>query len=515
LALLLLPVVVLVLVGALEVASALGYRTDGSAATTFATSSGPKISKLSPASGKRGSRVTITGKNFAVKRGRGYVKFGRAKCSSYKSWSAGKIVCLVPKAAAAAKCTVKVTTAKGTSSGKSYTVVVPSPTPTPTPTPDNSPWVAVSAGVGATFALKGDGTLWAWGSNEAGELGLGDSYDGDSYDTPTQVGSASDWTAVCAGASDATFAIKSDGTLWAWGANDDGQLGLGDSDWSDTYDTPTQVGSASDWTAVCAGYGDAFALRSDGTLWSWGWNEDGQLGLGDTTSSDAYDTPTQVGSDSDWTALLGTGYYATFAIRSDGTVWAWSFNGSWQLGLGDFNYGDCFYVPTQVGSDTDWTDVSASYGASDTFATKSGGTLWAWGSNDGGELGLGVPYDPLTAYDSPTNVGSDSDWTAVSAGRDGDNFATKSDGTLWAWGSNDGGELGLSDSNYADTYDTPTQVGSDGDWVAVCGDGDDATFAVKSDGTLWAWGYNGNGQLGLGDSDFSDTYDTPTQVGGP
>jgi alpha-tubulin suppressor-like RCC1 family protein len=461
LALLLLPVVVLVLVGALEVASALGYRTDGSAATTFATSSGPKISKLSPASGKRGSRVTITGKNFAVKRGRGYVKFGRAKCSSYKSWSAGKIVCLVPKAAAAAKCTVKVTTAKGTSSGKSYTVVVPSPTPTPTPTPDNSPWVAVSAGVGATFALKGDGTLWAWGSNEAGELGLGDSYDGDSYDTPTQ------------------------------------------------------VGSASDWTAVCAGYGDAFALRSDGTLWSWGWNEDGQLGLGDTTSSDAYDTPTQVGSDSDWTALLGTGYYATFAIRSDGTVWAWSFNGSWQLGLGDFNYGDCFYVPTQVGSDTDWTDVSASYGASDTFATKSGGTLWAWGSNDGGELGLGVPYDPLTAYDSPTNVGSDSDWTAVSAGRDGDNFATKSDGTLWAWGSNDGGELGLSDSNYADTYDTPTQVGSDGDWVAVCGDGDDATFAVKSDGTLWAWGYNGNGQLGLGDSDFSDTYDTPTQVGGP
>ena len=136
--------------------------------------------------------------------------------------------------------------------------------------------------------MKEDGTLWAWGDNSFGELGLGDTTERHS---PTQVGSAHDWAAVCC-LGHHSVALKKDGTLWAWGENSYGQLGLGD-----TIDrhSPTQVGSSHDWAAIAPGAADSYhtlALKQDGTLWAWGFNQFGQLGLGDT--SDRH-TPTQVG----------------------------------------------------------------------------------------------------------------------------------------------------------------------------------------------------------------------------
>ncbi len=312
----------------------------------------------------------------------------------------------------------------------------PSPTPTPTSTPGSGDWTTVSAGGYHTLALKTDGTLWAWGLNHYGELGLGDTTD---RSTPTQVGSASDWATVSTDGAD-TLALKTDGTLWAWGQNVGGQLGLGD---LTDRSAPTQVGSASNWATVSAGGGDTLALKTDGTLWAWGQNYGGDLGLGG--GGDRL-TPTEVGSASDWAAVSTDGA-DTLALKTDGALWAWGKNCYGELGLGNTTDRD---VPTQVGSASDWAAVSA--GDDHTLALKTDGTLWAWGYNPEGQLGLG----DTTERSTPTEVGSDSDWGTVSAGGY-HTLALKTDGTLWAWGWNEDGELGLGDTI---ERDTPTEVGS-------------------------------------------------------
>ena len=336
----------------------------------------------------------------------------------------------------------------------------------------------------SSFAVKRDGTLWAWGDNARGQLGLGDR---DDRDTPTQVSTDSDWvTVVTDGAS--PFAVKRDGTLWAWGDNARGQLGLGD---RDDRDTPTQVGTDSDWVTVVGDAASYFAIKRDGTLWAWGNNELGNLGLGD---SDDRDTPTQVGSDSGW-VTVATADWTSFAIRRDGTLWAWGYNPEGHLGLGD---GDDRETPTQVGTGRDWLMVATGqWGA--TFAIKRDSTLWAWGYNGWGQLCLGDDDD----RGIPTRVGNG--WLTVTT--DGySSFAIRRDHTLWAWGLNERGKLGLGD---CDRRDAPTRVGSDSGWVtAVVGGW--ASFAVRRDGTLWAWGFNPDGNLGLGDCDDREA---PTQVG--
>jgi alpha-tubulin suppressor-like RCC1 family protein len=177
------------------------------------------------------------------------------------------------------------------------------------------------------LALKKDGTLWACGSNIYGSLGLGDTADRHSF---TEVSSAHDWAHVSAGIG-YSLAIKKDGTLWAWGDNSFGELGLGD---TVERNSPTQVGSASDWAAVaCLGH-HSVALQTDGTLWAWGENCYGQLGLGDTTNRLS---PTQVGTSRDWAAIApgSSDSYDTVALQTNGTLWAWGFNQFGQLGLGD------------------------------------------------------------------------------------------------------------------------------------------------------------------------------------
>lgn len=170
------------------------------------------------------------------------------------------------------------------------------------------------------------------------------------------------------------------------------------------------------------------------------------------------------------------GDQSTFALMSDGTLWAWGFNYYGVLGTGDTSDR---HSPTQIGADNDWVSVTG--GWTETFALKSGGTLWAWGYNAGNN--------------TPTRVGTDNEWTSVAMG-DTDTVALKSDGSLWAWGYNGYGELGT-----GDTVDrtAPTQIGADNNWSSVA-TGDFHTIARKTDGSLWAWGYNGFGQLGTGDT---------------
>ncbi len=332
-------------------------------------------------------------------------------------------------------------------------------------------WKFVSSGYNHTVAIRSDDTLWSWGDNSFGQLGLGDNTN---RLMPTQVGTDT-WKFVSAGWY-YTVAIKSDGTLWSWGYNGSGQLGLGD---TVNRSTPTQVGNDTDWEFVSAGRYHTVAIKNNGTLWSWGSNSSGQLGLKDYTNRLI---PTQVGTDTWETVSAGATH--TVAIKSDGTLWSWGYNGYGQLGLGDTVSRS---TPTQVGTETSWVVVSA--GEEHTVAKKSDGTLWSWGRNSLGQLGLGDTANRLT----PTQVGTDTNWIFISAGGK-HTVAIKSDNTLWSWGWNGHGQLGLGDN--ANRL-TPFQVGTN--WMFVSA-GYSHTMGIKTDDTLWSCGDNRYGQLGVGDT---------------
>ena len=194
-----------------------------------------------------------------------------------------------------------------------------------------------------------EGELWVWGFNGnytgQGHLGLGDTTD---RCVPTQVGSGTNWTNNT-GTWQGTVhhMIKSDGTLWGWGNNVSGNLGVGD---TSNYSSPVQIGSDTDWAFVDDSWGEGYhttAIRTDGTLWTWGENGSGQLGLGDKTDRSS---PVQVGSLTDWAACDGSSK-ATICLKTDGTIWGFGGNHYGCLGLGDTT-GRC--SPVQIGSDSDW-----------------------------------------------------------------------------------------------------------------------------------------------------------------
>jgi alpha-tubulin suppressor-like RCC1 family protein len=350
-------------------------------------------------------------------------------------------------------------------------------------------WSAVSAAARGTAAIAGDGTLWTWGANGRGQLGQGFT-DEDAHSTPSIVSTDAAWATVSAGA-DHTLALKDDGTLWAWGANQDGQLGLGET--TATVTRPTQVGADADWSAVASGRGFSLALKEDGTLWAWGANPNGQLGQGDGTSRRA---PARVGRDGDWLALAAGRNHA-MALKKDGSLWGWGFNGNGQLGTGDtrarpaparvigdtttwkaVSCGDGFtlavssagalfgwgyngdgqlgvgdagqrLVPAQVGVRTTWTAVSC--GSHHALCLRRDGTLWAFGWNGLGQLGIGSTEE----RQAPAQVGADADWMTVSAGGES-SFGLKQDGALWSWGGDESGQVGVGDT---ESRDTPTLVG--------------------------------------------------------
>ena len=369
---------------------------------------------------------------------------------------------------------------------------------------DHGEWMAVAAASYNTLALKRDGTLWSWGLNDYGQLGRGTA-DVVAGPTPLQVGHRHDWTVVSAGYGD-SFALRADGTLWAWGNNQDfgGNLGLGLGGRVTVYGitvprdrwSPTRVGHADDWAGVFAGFQHAVATKEDGSLWGWGANFYGALGPQGSTSLDV--VPTEVGSGRDWATAAAGGDFS-LAVKEDGSLWATGINMYGNLGLGDT--ADRHQL-TQVGSTRDWAAVSAGLGYA--LALRKDGSLWAWGGNNFGQLGVG----DTTPRRSPTQVGSETDWAAASC-LGHHSLALKRDGTLWAWGENGFGQLGVGDS---DDRDRPTQVGTSRDWVAIAPGGAASyhSLALKRDGTLWAWGLNKFGQLGLGDT--TDRY-APAQVG--
>jgi alpha-tubulin suppressor-like RCC1 family protein len=296
------------------------------------------------------------------------------------------------------------------------------------------------------------------------------------------------WAGISAGLFH-SVAIKTDGTLWAWGYNGDGQFGNG----TDTdSDIPVQIDAANDWASVSAGGFHTLALKTDGTLWAWGYNDLGALGNGTNTSSNV---PVQIGTDTDW-ASISAGVYFSIAMKSDGTIWTWGQNSDGQLGIGINTNTN---APMQVGTDANWASVSA--GDFHSLATKTDGTLWAWGYNFSGQLG----NNSNIKSNLPIQVGTDTDWNKAAAGRE-HSLALKTNGTLWAWGRNHKGQLG----NGANiTSRIPIQAGTDADWISTDAN-DSYSIGIKTDGTLWAWGFNEEGQLGNGS--FADS-NTPVKIG--
>jgi len=463
-------------------------------------------------------------------------------------------------------------------------------------------WSSVSCGGSKTVAKMMDGTIWAWGYDVNGLLGVG-VINYVNKTKPMQVGTASDWLSISCG-DDHIVVIKTDGTLWAWGDNEYGQLGIGYSGSYYNRNSPTQVGTATNWRYISNGFNSSLAIKTDGTLWAWGYNLHYQLGFGDDTLRTA---PTQVGVDTNWSSVSTSGGN-TLAIKTDGTLWAW--------GISSGN------VPTQIGTNTDWTFISNGSGSD--FAIKTDGTLWAWGDNYCGQLGLGdsgystyrstpiqVNISPTLSWNGETNYISDGinpdtaistniytykikyidpdgdtplsgypkihikkdnseissspfsmdyvsgvsttgiiysystklstgtdytyyfeaydvfnasatgsptisnnapdvsmssgDWLSISCGN-AHSLAIKTDGTLWSWGYNNYGQLGVGDTA---NRTVPTQVGNETNWAYIaCGAYH--SIAIKTNGTLWSWGWNLYNQLGLGDT--TDRI-TPTQVG--
>jgi len=358
-------------------------------------------------------------------------------------------------------------------------------------------WVYISGSYGSTVAIKSDGTLWGWGANWYGQLGNGTTI---SRVTPTQeVSQSTTWSSVST-YSEHTVAIKMDGTLWAWGENGFGQLG--DNTTTDRL-VPTQEASGSTaWSSVSCGYRHTAAIKTDGTLWAWGSNWKGMLGDGTT---DRKYVPTQeVTQSTNWN-FVSTGGAHTIAIKTDGTLWAWGYNAKGQLGNGTITEK---LIPTQEDSNsTDWVSVSG--GHEHTAAIKSDGTLWAWGNNDWGNLGDQTYTDRLV----PTQEASQStNWSLVSAGFY-HTIAIRSNGTLWGWGYNSYGQTG--DGTRSTTHSVPTQEATHStDWSSARATRSHHTVAIKSDGTLWGWGYNAYGQLGNYGIIWTPTQPQPRKLSG-
>ena len=305
-----------------------------------------------------------------------------------------------------------------------------------------------------SHAARTDGTLWFQGRSFYGVNGsnLGDV----ELSSPTQIPGTT-WLNI--DTEQHAIATKTDGTLWAWGRNHEGQHGVNDTvDRSSPIQIPgTNWSTAGHEDGITASKDSCAAIKTDGTLWTWGENTEGVLGVNDNVKRSS---PVQIPGTT-WSTINGYGSLA--ATKTDGTLWVWGLNNYGQLGVGNEVPRSS---PTQIPGTT-WSYASENNDVM--MGLKTDGTLWAWGNNSRGELG----QNSKTIYSSPRQVGSDTTWSSISAGPSPK--AIKTDGTIWTWGSNDTGKLGTQQTTDQQARSSPVQMLADnstpGAWYRVSAQG--------------------------------------------
>jgi alpha-tubulin suppressor-like RCC1 family protein len=337
------------------------------------------------------------------------------------------------------------------------------------------------AGSGANgLAIRTDGSLWAWGRAY-------NFHDTTAYGSTTPDKIIDDVIAV-AGGYNHGLAVKSDGSLWVWGSNDYGQIGDGtNSSWSlfGSYtdnNRPTPVKIMDDVTYIAAGGIHSLAIKTDGSLWTWGENHLGQLGDGGRRNCN---TPYKI---MDGVVSVTAGYYHNLALTVDGSLWAWGENGSGQLGNGKSGFNESnrqiehSRIPERIMDDVIY--FSASYASS--AAVTSDGSLWVWGS---------IPTldgDIITDRSIPTKVMDD---VIAAEVQNGNVIVLKTDGSLWAWGRSWYGLFG-------DESEINTLVKILDDVVQIISGSCVGGLAIKNDGSLWAVGGRGNSRSYSGQSEI-------------
>ena len=351
-------------------------------------------------------------------------------------------------------------------------------------------WKFVTAGDATTYAIRSDGSLWSWGWNEKGQGGNGV------------------WKKVVGGKAYGFF-LAEDGSLWAAGTHESGVQGTND---GIDHKVLTRIGTDNDWADMACsrfwGY-SGFAIKTNGTLWAWGENSAGQLGIGNTQAQTA---PVQVGADTDW-KQVAAGCSSVLALKTDGSLWGWGFNMYSEL----FGHEGKQLSPVRLGSETDWEQVVViDFRA---YAVKKDGTLWAWGDNANNLLGFNTPTEEETTAEgnpvdvvtvpqitTPTHVTAiEGKILTISGCENTLSVATGTDGVIekvWMLGSNTDGALGdgkgLGNGNkdipFAKVPVHPSLKSSLK--FAGMSSGQNYTMMLTDDGDIWGWGCNRGGQLG-------------------
>ena len=349
--------------------------------------------------------------------------------------------------------------------------------------------IEIACGTYYTFILKTDGSLWCCGQNNYGQLGLGDT---SSRNTFTQVTTNinNDVTQVACG-DNHTIIQKKDGTLWGCGLNTYGQLGLGNNTNQTTFTRITN-NINNDVKQIACGFNHTFVLKNDGSLWGCGYNSYGQLGLNNTTDKTSFTQVTpNINND---VKQIACGTYHTVILKTDGSLWGCGYNYYNQLGLSDSANKHMFVnITTNINNDV----KQIACGQYHTFILKNDGSIWGCGYNLYGQLGLSHTNDMNTFTKVVTNINSEVKQIACGFNY---TFIIKNDGSLWACGRNNYGQLGLNSVSDKTTFTQVTKNISNDVKQISCGSGSEHTFIIKTDGSLWSCGRNNYGQLGLNTS---------------
>jgi len=341
----------------------------------------------------------------------------------------------------------------------------------------------ISANGNFMLARKADGTVWGWGINTSGQLGDGSTT---TRLSPVQVPGLSGIVAVATSPSH-SIALKSDGTVWAWGANGGGQLGDGS---FLPRVSPVQAVGLTRVVAIAAGGSASFALKDDGTLLAWGANVSGVLGNG-VIGGAAQPTPTAVMNLASVTSIALT-FNTGYAVKTDGTLWGWGSNINGQLGDSTTTNRA---LPQQIALPGNAQSTAAAPSGQHVFARRTDGALFGWGFNGSGQVGDGTTLNRLT----PVNVLTLSQVTRVAGCLNHSLAAVAPNGALFTWGSRLNGELG--DGLTTGLVNAPQAVnGLTAVSEVTCPAAQTSGFSVAltSDGQVWTWGANNFGQLGDG-----------------